>query len=388
MKSKAFNLRIALLAVSSMMLLGSCTFTSRYVFLNSPDVYDYKKLPSRTIKNEVNDKFQFRVADGFNINSIVPLTVNKRTVDNLDTFLEGSGTTAFIIIRNDTILYEKYFNGHDHNTYCKAFSASKVFLSALIGIAIEEGFIKSVNDPVMNYIPEIRDKRFAKLTINDCLALTAGIKSNNKQIFPWHDKVRIYYTRNLRKLAAGINYGKEPGKEFSAEEFSPVLLGLVIEKATGQTISKYLEEKIWKPLGMEKSALWVTDRKDGFEAANSGLTGLPVDFARFGRLYANRGFWNGKSIIPEAWVNASTSPDTSSISFYKKIEYYGGRDVYFNSMWWGLRGNDSDYEYSASGHFGQRISISPSKNAVIVRFGSKEGKVDWTSFMMELIEKI
>jgi CubicO group peptidase (beta-lactamase class C family) len=370
-------------------LLGSCTFTSRYVFLNVPDVNDYRKLPGRQIENDANSPFRFKTNTEFNINHVVPLIFNNSTVGNLDVFLEESKTTAFIIIRNDTILYERYFNGHDRNTYCKSFSASKVFLSALIGIAIEEGLIQSVNDPVMKYLPGIKDKRFAALTINNCLALTSGIRTNNKQVFPWNDKVRIYYTRDLRKLASGIDYLKEPGKEFFVEEFSPVLLGLILEKATGRSVSDYLEEKIWKPLGMEHNALWVTDRKNnGFEAANSGLTGLATDFARFGRLYLNNGNWNGKNLIPEEWIRATTDPDTTSISFYKGIKYYEGRDVYYNSMWWGLRKDGTVYEYSANGHFGQRIYISPSKNVVVVRFGSKTGKVDWTSFLMKLTEKL
>jgi CubicO group peptidase (beta-lactamase class C family) len=364
----------------------SCTYTSRYVFLNVPDVYDYKKLPSRNIKTAEKTNFDFKTANGFKLD---PFTFNNTTVDNLDSFLEQSGTNAFIIVRNDTILYERYFNGHDHDTYCKAFSASKVFISALIGKAIEEGFIQSVNDPVMKYIPEIKDKRFAGLTIADCLSMTSGINTNNKEILPWHDKVRIYYTHDLRKLMSGIEYDHEPGKEFYSEEVSPVLLGLIVERATGKSVSKYLEEKIWKPLGMEQDALWVTDRKtDGFEAVNSGLTGTAIDFAKFGRLYLNEGNWNGENVISPEWIRKTTRPDTTSISFYKGIEYYGGRNVYYNSEWWGLAKNNEDYEYSASGHFGQRIYISKEKNAVLIRFGSKEGKVDWTSLMMKVAEKI
>jgi CubicO group peptidase (beta-lactamase class C family) len=185
-----------------------------------------------------------------------------------------------------------------------------------------------------------------------------------------------------------IEYDHEPGKEFYSEEVSPVLLGLIIERATGKSASKYLEEKIWKPLGMEQDALWVTDRKtDGFEAVNSGLTGTAIDFAKFGRLYLNEGNWNGEDDISREWIRKTTRPDTTSISFYKGIEYYGGRDVYYNSEWWGL-GKNEGYEYSASGHFGQRIYISPVKNAVLIRFGSKDGKVDWTSLMMKVAETI
>ena len=372
-----------------LMISVSCTFLSRYIFLNAPDVYDYKKLPLRVIKNDPSTVFNFKTSQDFNLNSLVPIIFNTSKVTDLDTFLEKTGTTAFLIIRNDSILYERYFNGHKNDTYCKAFSVSKVFLSSLIGIAIDEGNIQSVNDAVMKYLPEIKDKRFAGLTINHCLSLTSGIKTNNKQIFPWNDKVRIYYTPDIRKLLSNIEYDHEPGKEYAVEEVSPVLLAMVLEKATGKSVSAYLEEKIWKPLGMSHDGLWVIDsKKHGFEAANSGLTGLPVDFAKLGRLYLNNGKFNNKQIISPEWVRRSTIADTTSVCFWRKIDYYEKKDVYFNRMWLGLRTNDMDYSYFASGHFGQRIFISPAKNAIIVRFGTKDGKVDWTSFLMKLVEKI
>jgi CubicO group peptidase (beta-lactamase class C family) len=389
MKNLVTPNRITLITFSLLMSLGSCTFTCRYVFLNVPDVYDYKKLPSRTINNDKSLQFNFKTAKGFNANSMVPFEVNKVPVTDIDSFLEQSGTTAFLIIRNDSILYERYFKGHNRETYCKSFSATKVFLSALIGAAIDDGVIQSVNDPVMKYIPEIEDKRLANLTIGNCLSLTSGIKTNNKQSMPWHDKVRIYYSRDVRKLMSSIEYDHESGKEFSVEEISPVLLGLTLERATGKSLSSYLEEKIWKPLGMEHQALWVTDRKkDGFEAANSGLTALPIDFAKFGRLYLNKGLWNGEKIISQEWIEKTTMPDTSSLSFWKKIEYYDKKDVYYNSMWWGLRDNNGEYTYSANGHFSQRIYLDPSRNLIIIRFGTKDGKTDWTSFIMKLSEKL
>jgi CubicO group peptidase (beta-lactamase class C family) len=389
MKKSMLTYSNTLIVLCILMLTTSCTFTGRYLFLNVPDVYDYKKLPSRTIQNDPLILFNFKSSTGFSMKSIMPFGFNSSQVNNLDTFLGQTGTTAFLMIRNDTVLYEKYFNGHNQDTYSKSFSASKVFVSALIGIAIDEGLIGSVNDPVMQYLPELKDKRLAGLTIHHCLSLTSGIKSTGGQFFPWDDKVEIYYTPDIRKLLTDISYDREPGKEYFVEEYSPVLLAMVIEKATGKSVAGYLEEKIWKPLGMSHNALWVTDsKKNGFEAANSGLTGLPLDFAKFGRLYLNNGRLNNNQIISQKWINESTMADTTSVCFWRKIEYYDKKDVYFNNMWWGLRTDNKDYIYSASGHFGQRICIYPAKNAIIVRFGTKDGDVDWTSFMMKLMEKI
>jgi hypothetical protein len=389
MKNLFFAKRTALIIAGLLSVVTSCTFTSRYVFLNVPDVYDYRYLPSRTIKTDSTDSFDFIKMAESPARPVVPFNFNNAQITDLDSFLKESGTTAFIVIRNDTILYENYFNGHNHEAYCKSFSASKVFISAMIGIAVKEGLIQSLNEPVMKYIPEIKDKRFAALTIGHCLALTSGIKTNNKQVFPWHDKVRIYYTRDIRELVSQIHFSKNPGEEFYAEEFSPLILAMILERVSGKSVSAYLEENIWKPLGMESDAIWVTDRKnDGFEAANSGLTARAIDFARFGSMYLKMGNWNGQNIIPSDWVKKTTIADTTNLSFYRKIDHYEGRDVYFNSMWWGLRNNNKDSEYAASGHFGQRIYISPEKNTVVVRFGSKDANVDWTGFIMKLVEKL
>jgi CubicO group peptidase (beta-lactamase class C family) len=167
------------------------------------------------------------------------------------------------------------------------------------------------------------------------------------------------------------------------------LLGLILERATGTSVSEYLERKIWNRLGMEQDALWVVDsRKKGFEVVNSGLTAIPMDMAKFGRLYLTHGKWGNETIMSDEWIRSSTRPDSLSLSFWRNISAYGGRDVYFNDMWWGLGKKNLDYEFSANGHFGQRIYIVPEKNAMILRFGSSGRKLDWTSFMHSLAAKL
>ena len=332
--------------------------------------------------------FNFYKTTG-NYTRLTPLNFHGKMVNNLDSFLLETHTTAFLAIRNDTILYESYFNGHDRNTPCKAFSASKNVISSLIGIAINEGHIKSVDDPLGKYIPELEDENLQEVTIRDCLMLTSGIKSDKGEIFPWNDKVKIYYSPDLRKLIAGMKSTNKAKKEFNIEEYSPTVLGMVLERATGVSITEYTEKKIWGKLGMEHNALWVTDsKKNRFEVVNSGLVATPVDLAKFGRLFLNNGLYNNTPIIPESWIKYSTVPDTLSLSFWKNVNYYNGQDVYFNSMWWGLRKTETDFDFSANGHFGQRIYVAPSKNILILRFGTKSGDIDWTSFISTLVEKM
>jgi CubicO group peptidase (beta-lactamase class C family) len=381
--------RILFAGICLNLSLGSCTYMARYVTLNFPDVNDYKKMPVRQIANDPEISFQFFKQERNPIARLLPYDYGERHIGNIDSFMLATESTAFIVIRNDSVLFENYYQGHSRETPCKVFSVSKNVISALIGIAIDEGFIKSEDDRVMEYVPEIKEKRLAGLTIRHCLLLASGIRSDNGEVFPWNDKVRVYYSRDIRKLLSRIGYESEPGSTFHAEEITPMLLGLVLERAIGRTISSYLEEKIWKPLGMDKGALWVIDSKrNGFEVVNSGLVATPMDMARFGRLYLKEGDWNGRSLISKDWIRSSTTPDTTSVAFWRSIAAYNGRDVYYKNTWWGLRENPEVFEYNASGHFGQRIVIVPSKNILLLRFGSGNGNTDWTGFMQDLASRL
>ena len=183
-------------------------------------------------------------------------------------------------------------------------SASKNVISALVGIAIDEKLIHSVNDPVVKYLPEFSGNKYlSKITIKHCLSGTAGFPANDGGAFPWHDNVKVYYNNNHPKLLSGLKWEFQPGTQFRAEEYSSCLLALVLEMASKTTVSEYLSEKIWKPAGMEYDALWVLDRKkNGHEVAMSGLTARPVDFAKFACMYLNNGKWNGNEIVSENWV--------------------------------------------------------------------------------------
>lgn len=357
-------------------------FLRRYVFLNIPDVYDYNRLPSRVIEQDSKKPHYFAESKRCSIKGILPFDYEGQKVSSLDSLLRVNNTTAFIVIRNDTVMYEKYFNGHKRGTFCKSFSASKNVISALTGIALDEGLIADINDPVTKYLPGFTDNTsLAKVTIKHCLDATAGFPANNGGAFPWHDNVKVYYSHNLPALLSKLNCETEPGKSFRTEEYSSCLLALVLEEVTGKSVSDYLSEKIWKPMGMEYNALWVLDRKDsGHEVAMSGLTARAIDFARFGSLYLHKGEWNGRQIISEDWVRKTTSPDNTLLS-----RWDGG---YYNSTWWGKLSDDGSYEYSANGHYSQRIYIAPVKNAVVVRFGPAVGDIDWSMFISALISHL
>jgi CubicO group peptidase (beta-lactamase class C family) len=285
-------------------------------------------------------------------------------VEDFDTFLQTTQTTAFIVIKDDVILYEKYFNGYDHASTQTSFSVAKSFVSALVGIAIQEGYIKSVDDPITDYIPELtaKDQRFTAITIRHLLTMSSGIRYVERGL-PWSDDSTTYFAPDLRALALSAQIEGEPGRTFHYNNFHPLLLGLILERATGQSVSQYLEAKIWRPLGMEAPGSWSLDSQwSGFEKLESGLNGRALDFARFGQLYLHEGNWNGKQLIPRTWVKESTRADTTS-----------DPALFYQYCWWVSTNLGQPGHFSARGNHGQYIYVVPEQSLVMVRFGKAFG---------------
>lgn len=293
--------------------------------------------------------------------------------NDLETFLTSYRTAAFLVIQDDKLLYEHYFNGYERNSLVQSHSVTKSFVSALIGIAISEGKVQSIEDPITKYLPELqnRDPRFAKIRIRHLLTMSSGVKFDNYFFFTSDNSLSGAYP-DLRYGALHFpEIDDEPGQHFLYNDYNPQLLGLVLERVTGTSISNYLEKSIWQPIGMEYDGSWVLDSKQyGFEKMQGGLNARAIDFAKFGRLYLSNGAWNGRRILPESWVVESTREDTA----LGGSDYYGNsvdssNGLYYKYMWWGIGRENGSSDYYAMGNYGQMIYISPSKNLIIVRFG-------------------
>ena len=348
-------------------------YVNRVFRWGDADVYDYQKFPSRTLgisgrplgfaysPDEDHVRAQFCKAAG---------------VDNFDVFLEKNRTQAFIVIRNDAILYEKYFNGAARDAVVTSFSTAKSFTSALIGIAMAEGYIRSIDDPVTRYLPELskRDPAFGKITIRNLLMMSSGIRYRE---FPFvnGDDAKTYYYPDLRHLALHDTYiDAVPGEKFLYNNYHPLLLGMILERATGMHVAEYLQNKIWKPAGMEYEGSWSLD-ESGFEKMESGINARAVDFAKFGRLFMHNGAWGGVQVVPAQWVAESTRADES----VRYTDYYGNDFIfrngrgYYKYMWWGIKRNPASYDFMALGNHGQFMYVSPGTKIIIVRFGESYG---------------
>ena len=384
---------IVLIAVLfiAMSITNSPVYAWRVLTLLSSDIQDYKVFSSRPVENDgayslietgqhpIPDQVEYRYENG------------TRT-ENLADLLKRTGTRAFLIVKDDQLIYETYLESSrtEINT---SFSVAKSFDSALIGAAIADGYIASVDDPVIKYVPEIAGRGLDTLTIRNLMRMDTGIsyRSQDDVLAPFSDDALTYYPPDLRRVAFGVQPGKTPiGAAFHYNNFHPLLEGLILERATGMPVAEYLQERIWKPMGAEFPASWSLDSDaSGFEKMESGINARAVDFARFGLLYLHNGFWNGKQILPVEWIAASTSPDSTDNRPYEIYPLWKELGGYYGYHWWGMTNTDGTYDYMARGNLGQLIYVAPRKNTVVVRLGDEtDSNVIWSFVVQALVNQM
>lgn len=343
------------------LLLCSCT-VGRFVWYNFSNITDYKIFPARPMAAAAKP-FTFHSAP-------VSARVGSARRQVIDSVARNSHTVALLIIRNDTLLYENYFQGYDQQSIIASFSMAKSFTSALVGAALADGFIKSVEEPITQYVPELQAKPgFEAIKIKHLLQMTSGIRGSESYYNPLGQAAKIYYGRTLRHYITKLQIDYPPGTRFAYRSINTQLLGLIVERATGKTLTEYLDTRIWQALGPEYAASWSIDKeKNGVEKAFCCINARARDFAKFGRLYLHNGNWNGQQVLPQTWVHASRTSSREE-----------GAAPYYKYQWW-----LTDKGYSASGHLGQYVYVSRSKNLILVRLGKKESKVNWPGFFDQL----
>jgi CubicO group peptidase (beta-lactamase class C family) len=380
-------LLLALVAVVAGYLSAPNFYLTRTIFWGESDYKDHEKFPARTIHNGPSvSRFDKLPADNRYASQIEAIARDTNNGESLEEYLDASGTTAFLVIHDDRLLYERYFDGYDESSIHTSFSMAKSFASALVGIAIDEGHINSVNEPITNYIPELleKDERFESITIRHLLTMSSGIKYEEGGDLPWSeeaDDTKTYYATDLRKLALeNSRIEGKPGEYFEYNNYNPLLIGMILERATGMSVSRYLQQKLWKPMGMEADGSWSLDStENGFEKMESGVNARARDFARFGMLFAEEGNWEGRQLISRGWVGESTRADTSTDPS-QDYQYF----------WWVNTPEGESYHFSARGNYGQYIYVAPEKDLVIVRLGKEEGEQGydyWIYLFEELATK-
>jgi CubicO group peptidase (beta-lactamase class C family) len=375
----------------AMSIFGSPGYAWRAITMLRSDTQDYKVFPSRPIENDSTYSYIERGQQE------TPYQVEYRYKDGMRTevledLLKRTGTRAFLIVKDDRLIYETYLESsrQDINT---SFSVAKSFDSAMMGAAIADGYIDSVDDPVIKFIPEIAGRGLDGLTIRNLLRMDTGIRyrSEDDIFIPFSDDAITYYPPDLRKVAFKIQPSKTPiGLAFHYNNFHPLLEGIILERATGMHVVEYLQERIWKPMGAEFPASWSIDsEKSGFEKMESGINARAVDFARFGLLYLHNGFWNGQQILPMDWISASTKPDPTDQRPFEVSPQWKELGGYYGYHWWGMKNADGTYDFAARGNLGQMIYVAPRKNMVIVRLGDeRDSGVIWYFVAQSIVNQM
>jgi len=372
---------VGLLAYGGLVALTGHSQFARAMIWLGVGVDDIDKFPARAIKtstpSELSTKLDNKTADAFkNIDSSMGggLDAVLNPDGSLDSFLANTDTNAFLVVKDGVLVHEWYGEGIGRDTLQTSFSVSKSFLSTLIGIAIEQGKIGSLDDPITKYIPELleRDAAFADISLKHLVTMSSGL-SWEETMTPWGDPANTYYAPDLRASALSATVKEGPGNNYVYNNYNPLLLGMALERATGKNVSEYMSEVLWAPLGAEADASWSLDSEaSGFEKMESGLNARAIDFARFGVMFANDGSFNGRQIVPAQWVQDATAIEART----DPSENY---QYFWHVYQAGPQGTAPDF--AAQGNLGQYIYVSSIEDVVIVRLGKDEAGVAWPWLM-------
>ncbi|WP_343534995.1 serine hydrolase [Pedobacter sp.] len=388
-------MRITFSLAAILLFLAACVPLRSIKYL-IPDTGDSAKFENVTIQKS---------ATPFYFKNNYPNKAYEKLKLHLDTSLKNTKTNVFLVIKNDSIIYQYLSEDKALTTKQPSFSVAKSFVSTLVGIAIDKGEIKSISELVIKYLPELakNDERFSRLTIQHVLDMRSGFNFSERSFNPFSKIVRSYYGADLKKMVGKLKMKNEPGKVFEYQSINTQVLAFILERAVGKSIQVQMQERLWQPIGAESNALWSMD-DDGNIKAFCCLNATALDFAKIGRLYLNGGNWEGKQVVSKKWVDITTNPDSLTKLRYKN-QFWATRDFKFfkdsvsavNSL--GKEGLDYPiernpdgryfyakkvYDYKAQGMFHQSVYVNPQNKVIIVRLGDRQKKLNFHSFVQQV----
>ena len=274
---------------------------------------------------------------------------------------EDLGSVAYVIIKNDSVWFENYYDGFNKTSKSNSFSMAKSYVSALLGKAIMEGYITGLDQPVCDFIPEFCEGMAKKMTVGDLSSMSSGTNWDEAYYSPLSITTRAYFDDDLSSVVTGLKVVEEPGQAFKYASGDTQMLAMVIERATGKKLYQYLTDSFWKPLGSENQALWQVDSKEhDMVKAYCCIAGNAKDFARMGKLYKDHGKWNGKQLLDSTFIAKSVTPRCKESPEYG----YG---------WW-MKDQGDKHFFMMRGHLGQYVLVEPNDNIIIVRLGHQKSE--------------
>lgn len=365
---------LVLLGLSAYAVVSGKYFIFKALYYNLTNIDDYKIFPTRTITKSSSPK-EWPLSVHYNAYTLP---------DDLRNTLAQYGTTAFLIIRHDSIQHESYYDTGSPEGKSLAFSMSKSVVAMLIGVALKEGHIRSLDQPVADFLPEFSDK--PAITIKHLLWMSSGLDwdesrsyKNLVQVF-LSDIMEAYYGDDLYTLVTSKGMAGAPGTAFSYSSADTQLLALILQKATGKSLSAYFEEKIWKPMGAAADATWNLDRPDGVEKAYCCLASNAREYAKLGSILLHKGWANGAQILDTTFVEAATRPSGLADADDPKLKNFYGYQIW-------LKSNEEVGEegvYYFRGTLGQFVIVVPSHHLIIVRLGTNQGPKEGAHYAQSL----
>jgi CubicO group peptidase (beta-lactamase class C family) len=374
------------------------TYLGRYLWLNRPTSDDQDRMPQRPLRASPRPQ-QLPLAMAPLALGAVRVTVKPgRPPSTLLDLLVATGTTDLVIVHRGEIVWEYRSEAEARMQPRRCFSVTKSVASALLGLALGAGCIDSIASPIGRWLPELRDPGVAALTLDQLLHMHSGI-GFREGLLPWRDEPRTYYATDLRQRLARLRIADRVGAFFHYNDWHPLLLALVIERAAGQTVTAWLQQRLWDPLGAECGGSLMVDRDDagGIEHLESGLTAAAIDLAKFGQLYLQDGVWQGRRLLPEGWVRGTTSPagartDPEWFAYYRDRPWgrvFAGGRTYYQAMWWGTRIDEARHDFFAMGVLGQHVYLAPDREVVIVRLSDRfPPGVWWAPVLRQLADAV
>lgn len=342
---------LILLLVTTWVLMPS--YLQKALIYQHPGIDDYTLFTNRLVK--AGTPLPWHVHKEYNRKAI--------SASNLAQFNEYE-TVAFLVVKNDSILHEEYWDGYSDSSYSNSFSMAKSIVSLLIGCLLDEGKIKSLDQPMTDFLTTFKGPGYNRITIKDLLTMSSGLNWDETYSDAFSITTKAYYGKDLPELVYSLVPIEEPGKIHRYKSGDTQLLSMIVEKASGKHLADYASEKLWKPLGAEHSALWSLDRGEGNEKAYCCFNSNARDFARIGQLLLDSGMVNGNQVVSKEYLRQATSPATW-LKNKKGVtcDWYGYQ--FWMTTYKGMKIN------FCRGILGQYIFMIPDKHMVIVRLGHK-----------------
>lgn len=357
LKKIAFRITLTLTAIHLLLVFTGNTYFWKAIAYNFPGIYDYHLFHNAPIHYSHIPQ-PWKTSKHLN---------NKPLSPELEQLLLELKTTAYLVIKGDEIRHEYYWNDTDSSTISNSFSAAKSYVSALVGFAIQDKYIKNVDQPVGDFLPEFKKDGKEHITIKHLLQMSSGLDWVESYSGPFSITTQAYYDNDLVKVVSKLNVDHAPGTDFVYRSGDTQLLGLLLRKATGFTLSEYAYLKLWNPLGAEHDALWSLDDYLGHEKAYCCLNATARDYARLPKLYMNKGVWNGKQILDSNYIKESLTPTE------KHDPQPNASCNFYGYQWWLIPNYKGHNIFYARGILGQFMIAIPDLDIVIVRLGHERG---------------